>query len=184
MLSCGSSGELTASCILTLWKSLFFGPDSYFKFDVYVVNWRLNGLAAVHMTDAFYWSHLTSADYDIYHEEIHATLDLMKPADGEVYDKVLGYAHPTGATIFLNYIVDHGDDSFDGFLFNGPFLDFAEKCLQELFAEHGVKVIVDVSGKGILVNLYTRQILLYAILTHNTCSSVVHATIQSFSSVG
>lgn len=168
-------------------ERLFFGPDSYFKFDVYVLNWRLNGLAAVHrgwLTDAWYWSHLAYADYDIYNEEINATLDLMKPAHGGVYDKVLGYGHSTGGTILLNYIVDYGDSSFDGFLFNSPFLDFADSCLKELFAKNGVKPIVDAGGKGTLVYLDTRQILIFAILTHNTCCSLVHATIQSSSSVG
>ena len=124
---------------------LFFGSDSAHKFDVYVLSWRNNGMAAVHrgwLTDAYYWSHNSYGDFDVYHEEVQGALDLMKPHVGETYNKVLGYGHSTGATILLNYVADHGDASFDGFLLNGPFLDYDETLVNEYLAENGLPAAV------------------------------------------
>lgn len=118
---------------------LFLGPTASFKFDVYVLNWRLNGLAAIErswLTDAFYHSHNAYGDLSVMNEEVQATLDRMIPHVGTEYSKVLGYGHSSGATVLLNYIVDHGDASFDGLLLNGPFLDLNQACYEEIIAEN------------------------------------------------
>ena len=40
------------------------------------------------------------------------------------YDRVVGYAHSTGAVVLGRYLLAYGDDAFDGFYLNAPFLDW------------------------------------------------------------
>ena len=129
---------------------LFLGPSAYFKFDLYVLNWRLNGLAAIErgwLTDPYFNSHNAYGELSVFNEEVQATLDLMKPHFGTEYVKVLGYGHSTGATILLNYILDKGDARFDGLLLNGPFLDLDQACYEEVIAENVYPILIDTGSK-------------------------------------
>ena len=124
-------------------ERLFFGPASAFKMDLYVVNWRLNGLSAQRgwLTDGWYTSHNAYSDYNVYNEEVQAAIDLMIPSGGGNYNKVLGYGHSNGAPILLNYLVEKGDDRFDGFLFNSPFLGFGTTYCDEFNARYTSAVL-------------------------------------------
>ena len=64
----------------------------------------------------------------VFIDDVDQALDLINGGgdedEGKTYDTVLGYAHSTGGPILLNYLMEKGDDAFDGFLFNSPFLDW------------------------------------------------------------
>jgi alpha-beta hydrolase superfamily lysophospholipase len=102
-------------------KELFLGKGV----DLYVVNWRNNGrnLNRGFIDNPHHNSHNPVGDVDVYNEEVGLTMDLIK--DSGPYETVLGYAHSTGGAILLNYVIAKGDDQFDAFLFNSPFLDWA-----------------------------------------------------------
>jgi hypothetical protein len=91
--------------------------------DLYVLNYKQNGHTRKRgwVTDAHYNSHNTYGDFNVYNRDIAASLELIRDID---YEQLLGYAHSTGAPILLNYLMGSGDEAFDGFLFNSPFLDW------------------------------------------------------------
>ena len=51
------------------------------------------------------------------------------------YDKTVGYAHSTGGPVLINYLMKYGDDAFDGFIFNSPFLDWSADAVGSEIAE-------------------------------------------------
>jgi hypothetical protein len=91
--------------------------------DLYVLNYKQNGHTRKRgwVTDAHFNSHNKYGDFNVYNRDIAAALELIHRTD---YDQILGYAHSTGAPILLNYLMEVGDEAFDGFLFNSPFLDW------------------------------------------------------------
>jgi len=117
------------------------------RFDVYVLNWRENGLARHRgwVTDAWMTTHNKYGDFDVYLEEVGMSLQLMKEL-GQ-YNQTLGYAHSTGVTILLNWIIKNGDDDFNAFLFNGPFLDWGHVGgdLKEFALEHLTNFLVRIN---------------------------------------
>ncbi|KAG7348161.1 hypothetical protein IV203_016866 [Nitzschia inconspicua] len=112
--------------------------------DLYVLNYKLNGHTRKRgwVQDAHLVSHNRKGDFNVYKEDIAAALEVLQ---GIEYDQVLGYAHSTGAPILLNYLMDIGDEAFDGFIFNSPFLDwgFVGGDMVEFFLENA----------GLLTNL-------------------------------
>ncbi len=71
-------------------------------------------------------SHNRIGDFDLYLSQIDGAINIMKSSG---YDRVLGYIHSTGGPVFLNYIMKNGDDFFDAFIFNSPFLDWGSAAV-------------------------------------------------------
>jgi alpha-beta hydrolase superfamily lysophospholipase len=95
------------------------------KYDLYVLNYSMNGCCRKQgwVTDAHLNSHNKYGNFDIYNDQIASALKTIKESI-KTYETVLGYAHSTGGPVFLNYLLTHGDDDFDAFIFNSPFLDW------------------------------------------------------------
>jgi len=58
-------------------------------------------------------------DFDAYFPEMQMTRERLCG-----YEKVLLYAHSTGAVLITNYLMAHSDNDFDGFILNSPFFDW------------------------------------------------------------
>lgn len=93
-------------------------------YDVYVLNYKMNGCCRQRgfVDDAHMNSHNNKGNFDVYDEDIRQAIKYIK--NQSEYSRFLGYAHSTGGPILLNYLIHHGDDAFDGFIFNSPFLDW------------------------------------------------------------
>ena len=100
-------------------KALFFDAG----IDLFVLNYHENGKCRRNgwVTDSHLVSHINSSGMAEFHEEIKEALEATKG-----YEEVLGYAHSTGAPVLLDYLMEHGDDAFDGFVLNSPFLDWGK----------------------------------------------------------
>lgn len=94
------------------------------KYDLYVLNYRSSArcIRKGWVEQPFFNSHCAAGNHDAYINEISKALKTIQ--DTKKYDTTIGYAHSTGAPIFLNYLMEVGDDGFDGFVFNSPFMDF------------------------------------------------------------
>lgn len=107
-------------------------------YDLYVVNYKMNGACRKlgFVGDPHFNSHNPTGNFDSYLEDIDQSLAII--SGDKDYDSVLGYAHSTGGPVLLNYLMEKGDDAFDGFLFNSPFLDwgFVGGDLVELVLEN------------------------------------------------
>jgi alpha-beta hydrolase superfamily lysophospholipase len=92
-------------------------------YDLYVLNYKMNGQCRQKgfVKDPHFNSHNFTGNFDSYIPDIQQSLELIEAED---YELVLGYAHSTGGPVLLNYLMEKGDDAFDGFLFNSPFLDW------------------------------------------------------------
>ena len=55
------------------------------------------------------------------------------------YDKVIGYAHSTGGPVLINYLMKKGDDKFNGFIFNSPFLDWGADAVGSEMGEFALE---------------------------------------------
>ncbi|CAJ1935005.1 unnamed protein product [Cylindrotheca closterium] len=93
-------------------------------YDIYVLNYSANGLCNRFgfVDDPNLRSHNNIKDFNLYLSQIEKSIEMMK--DGTSYDKVIGYAHSTGGPVLINYLLERGDDAFDGFIFNAPFLEW------------------------------------------------------------
>ena len=93
-------------------------------YDVYVLNYKMNGCCRQKgfVENAHMNSHNTKGNFDVYNNDLGQSIDYIKYQSD--YSRFLGYAHSTGAPILLNYLMQHGDKAFDGFIFNSPFLDW------------------------------------------------------------
>lgn len=116
-------------------KGIFTGQG----YDLYVLNYSCDGLCRQRgwMKDGFMNSHNRIGNFDLYLDQIEGALSIIKKTG---YEKSLGYAHSTGGPVLFNYLIERGDEAFDGFVFNSPFLDWAYvpgDDLGELFFEHG-----------------------------------------------
>lgn len=100
-------------------QSLFLGQG----YDLYVLNYKMNGTCRARgwVQDPHYNSHNKTGNFDVYICDIQQSLERIREND---YEVILGYAHSTGGPVLLNYLMEKGDDDFDGFLFNSPFLDW------------------------------------------------------------
>ena len=68
------------------------------------------------------------------------------------YDKVVGYGHSTGGAILINYLMKMGDDSFNGFIFNAPFLDWEDNADGTMTEMLGENVLGLMENFGVLSN--------------------------------
>ena len=95
------------------------------KYDLYVLNYSMNGCCRQQgwVTDAHLNSHNKYGNFDVYNDQIESSLKIIQQSV-KAYQTVLGYAHSTGGPVLLNYLLAKGDDAFDGFIFNSPFLDW------------------------------------------------------------
>lgn len=100
-------------------KRLFFDHG----YDLFVLNYKLNGICrqSGFVKDPHFNSHNFRGTFDIYLYDIEYSLNNHISGEYEIF---LGYAHSTGGPVLLNYLVEKGDDAFDGFIFNSPFLDW------------------------------------------------------------
>jgi len=91
-------------------------------YDVYVLNYKMNGHCRKKgwVSDPHYNSHCFSGNFNVYIHDIEQSLKIIK--EHHNYETTLGYAHSTGGPILVNYLMHRGDDAFDGFVFNSPFL--------------------------------------------------------------
>lgn len=92
-------------------------------YDIYVLNWSCNGHCRKKgwIKKAYHVSHNCKGDFNVYNDEIDKALSLMKSHSN--YEQKLSYSHSTGAPVLINYLIERGDDPFDGFIFNSPFMD-------------------------------------------------------------
>lgn len=107
-------------------------------YDLFVLNYKMNGICrkSGFVADPHFNSHNFKGDFDVYISDIDQALDHILLQ--REYQVMLGYAHSTGGPVLLNYLMEKGDDAFDGFLFNSPFLDwgFVGGDLVELVLEN------------------------------------------------
>jgi len=87
---------------------------------------------------ANYNSHCRTGNFDLYDSQIEGAISIMKSHIIE-YKEVIGYAHSTGGPVLMNYLIKNGDDFFNGFIFNSPFLDWGHVGgdIAELVLENG-----------------------------------------------
>ena len=93
-------------------------------YDFYSLDPRYCGRTRRFMNDTLYGHWID--DFDKYKEEIDLTMEFMK--SNKDYSKVITHVHSTGALVALNYAMQvmeaGGDDPFDAYILNGPFLDW------------------------------------------------------------
>lgn len=108
------------------------------KYETHFVLISVVFLFCAPQVDADYNSHNRIGTFDLYLNQIDGAMDIMNSY--KKYDTTIGYAHSTGGPIFINYLIKRGDDFFDGFLFNSPFLDWSADAvgsdLEEFVIEH------------------------------------------------
>jgi alpha-beta hydrolase superfamily lysophospholipase len=80
-------------------------------------------------------------DFDVYQEEIDLTLEFVKNQHN--YSSIVANCHSTGALIALNYAMRLQEENptqqepFDGYVLNGPFLDWGHvSTVEELVLEN------------------------------------------------
>ena len=93
-------------------------------YDFYSLDPRYCGRTRRFMNDTLFGHWID--DFDIYQEEIDMTMEFM--LDSKNYSKIVTHVHSTGALMALNYAMQvqekGGDDPFDAYILNGPFLDW------------------------------------------------------------
>ena len=91
-------------------------------YDLFVLNYKMNGECRRHgfVNDPHYNSHNFRGSFDAYIHDIDSSLEKISTN----YETLVGYAHSTGGPVLLNYLMERGDDAFDAFIFNSPFLDW------------------------------------------------------------
>lgn len=100
-------------------KALFINKG----YDIYVLNYSCDGLCRKRgWVTPHNNSHNYSGNFDAYIKQIEGALAVAK--GHKEYSKFVGYAHSTGGPVLVNYLIKKGDDAFDGFIFNSPFLDW------------------------------------------------------------
>jgi hypothetical protein len=89
-----------------------------------------------YQTSSHFNSHNHEGDCNLYLDQIDGAISLINSHQN--YDKVVGYGHSTGGAILINYLMKMGDDYFDGFIFNAPFLDWnnAGGTMTEMLGEN------------------------------------------------
>ena len=92
--------------------------------DLYVLSYRRMGVCRKLglFSNPMHNSHCASGDFAEYHADVDAALRHIRSRHS--YSRLLGYGHSTGAPVLLDYLMAHGDDAFDGFIYNSPFLDW------------------------------------------------------------
>ena len=93
-------------------------------YDFYSLDPRYCGRTRRFMNDTVYGHWID--DFDKYKEEIDMTIEFMRK--NKDYSKIVVHVHSTGALVALNYVMqvmaEGGDDPFDAYVLNGPFLDW------------------------------------------------------------
>lgn len=115
-------------------------------YDLYVLNYSCNGHCRKMgwIKRAFHVSHNSKGNFDIYIEQIEKAVALMKSHTD--YEQTIAYSHSTGGPIFINYLIEKGDDYFDGFIFNSPFLDIGHVgAFTEFFVEKLIPLLTNLS---------------------------------------
>jgi len=110
-------------------------------YDVYVLNYSAIGMCRKRgfVRNSFYNSHVKGGTFDVYIKQVEGAISIMK--SHRTYGKTVGYAHSTGAPVLINFLMKRGDDYFDGFVFNSPFLDWSADALGSEFMEFVIERI-------------------------------------------
>lgn len=109
-------------------------------YDLYTLDPRWCGRTRRFLDeDTFRLGH-SIENFDLYAQEIDLTLELIRNAKN--YTQLLAHVHSTGTLVALNYVMmlkeDKQEEPFDGYILNGPFLDWGHVggTLSEAFVEN------------------------------------------------
>lgn len=91
-------------------------------YDFYTLDPRFCGRTRRFMNETTFRFAHSIENYDTYNEEIAFTLDFIRNTKN--YTNILAHVHSTGALVALNYVMSVDEDPFDGYILNGPFLDW------------------------------------------------------------
>jgi hypothetical protein len=69
---------------------------------------------------ALFNTHNRKGTFDLYLDQVGGAIDIIQSQKS--YKKTVGYVHSTGAPVLINYLMQKGDDAFDGFIFNSPLM--------------------------------------------------------------
>ncbi|KAJ1622743.1 hypothetical protein T492DRAFT_1060114 [Pavlovales sp. CCMP2436] len=112
-------------------------------YDLFVLNYRNVGASrrAQLFDNPYLNSHCESADFGEYHEEIDKALERIGSL--KAYSHTLAYAHSTGGTILIDYLLREPRTApFDGLVLNSPFVDWAQGGATEHFLEKIPKLLL------------------------------------------
>jgi len=92
--------------------------------DVYILHYRGLGMNHIcgYFGDALFTSHVESGSFDMIHDELDTAMSIIDSR--ATYATRICGGHSTGGTIICSYIMSRGDDRFDGYYFNAPFLSW------------------------------------------------------------
>lgn len=109
-------------------------------YDLYTLDPRWCGRTRRFLDeDNFRFGH-SIENFDLYAEEIDLTLEHIRSTKN--YTQLLAHMHSTGTLVALNYVMmlkgDQQEEPFDGYILNGPFLDWGHVggLLSEAFVEN------------------------------------------------
>lgn len=116
-------------------EKLFTGKG----YDLYVLNYSANGMCRKKgfVKDSLFQCHNRTGSCDLFLNQVEGAINLMRSY--KEYNKLIGYAHSTGAPVFVHYLMKKGDDCFDGFIFNSPFLDWSTDAVGGSLVELGLE---------------------------------------------
>ena len=131
-------------------------------FDIFVLNTRNSGACVkrghLESGNPYLMSHPgPGANFDEFSDdEIAQALAIIHAPEGaggkSKYRQTLGYAHSTGGIVLINHLIEKGDEGFDGFVFNSPFLDWGMGGLAETLLESAaipvLKGLCDLGAKA------------------------------------
>jgi alpha-beta hydrolase superfamily lysophospholipase len=105
-------------------------------YDLFALDARFCGRARRFMDESDFRQSHSIANFDTYREEVALALDFIQ-SQNKTYTKPLAHAHSTGALVALNYAMLVDEEPFDGYVLNGPFLDWGrQSTLNEFLLEN------------------------------------------------
>jgi hypothetical protein len=105
---------------------------------------------SLYQTSSHFNSDNHEGDCNLYLDQSDGAISLIN--SHQKYDKVVGYGHSTGGAILINYLMKMGDDSFNGFIFNAPFLDWEDNADGTMTEMLGENVLGLMENFGVLSN--------------------------------
>lgn len=87
--------------------------------------------------DSLLQCHNRTGSCDLHLDQVGGAINLMKSYKD--YHKKIAFSHSTGSTILIHYLMKKGDNDFDGFIFNAPFLDWSADAVGGNLAEFAIE---------------------------------------------